>query len=318
MAARMKPSHWASMGESTFVCGVWFLYGVYRLFGRLPFRLCLYPVVFCYWVTRADARRASLDYLQRLQAAHQVFDKPPNWRTSVRHFVCFAETLLDKTLAMGGHYPEKRLSFEGREAVVADLEAGRGGVVITAHLGCLELLQAIASLRAGPKINILVHTAHAQRFNRILHRLNPESHVRLLQVTEFSAATAMMLSDRVAAGELVAIAGDRIPVTGDRILKLPFLGKTASFPAGPYLMASLLACPVYLLACLHDGDGYRAQMHKLTDRIHLPRASRTSAMTAYADTFAAWLEQRLRESPLDWFNFYPFWDQVPNDAIHAN
>lgn len=318
----MKPgastSHWANMGESTFVAGVWFLYGVYRLFGRLPFRLCLYPVVFCYWLTRTEARRASQDYLQRMQATHGVFPRGPNWSTSLRHFVCFAETLLDKTLAMGGHYPPQKLLFDGRDSVMADLQAGRGGVVITAHLGCLELLQATASLRAGPKINILVHTAHAQRFNRILHRLNPNSHVRLLQVTEFSAPTAMMLAQCIAAGELVAIAGDRIPVSGDRILKLPFLGKPASFPAGPYLMASLLACPVYLLACLHEGDGYRAQIHKLTDQILLPRANRMSAMTGYAGEFASWLEDRLRDSPLDWFNFYPFWDQVPNDAIHAN
>jgi len=157
-----------------------------------------------------------------------------------------------------------------------------------------------------------VHTAHAQRFNRILHRLNPDSTVRLLQVTEFSAPTAMMLAERVAAGEMIAIAGDRIPVSGDRVLSVPFLGSPAPFPAGPYLMASLLACPVYMLACLHDGEGYRARIDKLSDRITLPRASRVEAMTAHAAGFAAWLEARLGESPFDWFNFYPFWDQVPN------
>jgi predicted LPLAT superfamily acyltransferase len=299
----MKKAHWANMGESTFVAGVWFLYGVYRLLGRIPFRICLYPVVFCYWLTRSQARQASLDYLRRLQAASGVFNRTPDWRMSLEHFACFAETLLDKTLAMGGHYPKQALRFDGR-----------GGVIVTAHLGCLELLQATASLRPGLKINILVHTAHAQRFNRILHRLNPDSDVRLLQVTEFSAPTAIMLADRVAAGEIVAIAGDRVPVTGDRVLMLPFLGTPAAFPAGPYLIASLLACPVYLLACLHDGNGYRALMHKLTDRIVLPRSDRVTAMTGYAGEFVAWLEARLSESPFDWFNFYPFWDQASHDT----
>ena len=313
----MKSTHWASMGESTFVAGVWFLYGVHRVFGRLPFRLCLYPVVFFYWLTRGPARRASLEYLGRLQSEHGVFEREPSHATSLKHFLRFAETLLDKTLAMSGHYPAQQLRFEGREAILPDLQAGRGGVIITAHLGCLELMQATAGLRTGVKINVLVHTAHAQRFNRILRRLNPDSHVQLLQVSEFSAATAIMLGDRVAAGELIAIAGDRIPVSGDRILSLPFLGKTAAFPAGPYLMSSLLACPVFLLACLRDGDGYRARIDKLSDRIHLPRASRKTAMTAHAGNFVAWLEDRLRESPLDWFNFYPFWDQGPHDPIKS-
>jgi predicted LPLAT superfamily acyltransferase len=313
MSPPTRSSHWAGMGESTFVTGVWCLYGVYRLFGRLPFRLCLYPVVFFYWLTRASARRASLDYLRRLRAAGALA-VIPTWRTSLRHFACFAETLLDKTLAMSGRYPQERVRFEGREEIVADLQSGRGAMIITAHLGCLELLQATASLRPGLKINILVHTAHAQRFNRILARLNPDSQVQLLQVTEFSVPQAMMLVERVAAGEVVAIAGDRIPVTGDRTLTLPFLGAPAVFPAGPYLMASVLACPVYLLSCLHDGDGYRARMCKFAERVQLPRNSRAASMQAHAGIFVAWLEERLRESPFDWFNFYPFWDQVPHDA----
>jgi predicted LPLAT superfamily acyltransferase len=52
--------HWARVGESSFVLGMWLLYGVHRLLGRLPFRLCLYPVVLWYWATRPLGRRAPL------------------------------------------------------------------------------------------------------------------------------------------------------------------------------------------------------------------------------------------------------------------
>ena len=306
-------SHWARTGESTFVAGVWFLYWVHRLFGRLPFRFCLSPVVFCYWIFQSSARNASLDYLRRLQLARGVFPSMPGIRTSLAHFSCFAETLLDKTLAAAGRYPRNRLRIEGHDVLLADMHAGRGGVIITAHMGCLELMQASANFRPGLRINILVHTAHAQRFNRILARLNPASTVRLLQVSDFSAPVAMMLADRVAAGEMIAIAGDRIPVTGDRTLQVPFLGSPAPFPSGPYLIASLLACPVYLMACLHEGSGYHAIVHKLADRIVLPRRDRMAVMTGFATSFATWLEDRVCESPLDWFNFFPFWDTPVHD-----
>ncbi|MEO7478500.1 MAG: acyltransferase [Lysobacteraceae bacterium] len=313
----MSGKHWADIGETTFTAGIRFLGGVHRWFGRWPFRLCLYPVVLFYWMTSGTARRASLEYLQRLQSAHHIFARAPGRWTSLRHFACFAETLLDKTLAMSGRYAHERLVFDGVEPIVAHTDAGEGGVIITAHLGCLELLQASASWRPGFKINILVHTAHAQRFNRILARLNPDAQVQLLQVTAFNTATAMLLADRVAAGEWIAIAGDRIPVSGDRVLHVSFLGKTAQFPAGPYLLASLLQCPAYLMACTHEGAGYRARVHKLADRIKLPRAQREHAMTAHAASFAHWIEQRLCESPLDWFNFYSFWDQSNNDASNS-
>jgi predicted LPLAT superfamily acyltransferase len=307
--------HWAHLGETTFVGGTWVLYGVYRLFGRWPFRICLYPVVFAYWLGSPVARRASLDYLRRLHAAEPgLFPQRPGVRESLRHFVFFAETLLDKMLAIGGRYPRSRVRFEGHEAMLRASQAGQGGVIATAHMGCLELMQMAAGWREGLRVTILVHTAHAQRFNRILERLNPDATVRLMQVTDFSPTTAMMLADRVAAGEFIAIAGDRVPVSGDRIAHAHFLGAPAELPAGPYLIAAVLRCPVWLLSCLHAGDGYRARIELLTERIVLARGDRQAGLNACADLFARWMTASLRESPYDWFNFYPFWDTTRHAA----
>ncbi|MFH7611482.1 glycosyl transferase, partial [Pseudomonas syringae pv. tagetis] len=90
-----------------------------------------------------------------------------------------------------------------------------------------------------------VHTAHAQRFNRLLRRLDPLAAVELVQVTEMGPATAMMLADKVAAGGFVAIVGDRTPVGGGRCLSADFLGQRAPFPIGGYVLAAALGCPVY-------------------------------------------------------------------------
>ena len=48
--------HWSSIGEETFVGGMWLLYGLFRVGGRLPFRLVLYPVVLWYWAANRGAR----------------------------------------------------------------------------------------------------------------------------------------------------------------------------------------------------------------------------------------------------------------------
>ena len=299
--------HWANLGETTFVGGTWFLYAVYRLLGRLPFRLCLYPVVLAWWLGSGNARRASLDYLRRLQASQRVFPREPGMRESLRHFLLFAETLLDKMLAIGARYPRRRIAMSGHQPVLDAVRAGQGGVIATAHMGCLELMQVAAQWREGFRLTILVHSAHAQRFNRILSRLNPASGVQLLQVTDFSPAMAMLLADRVAAGEFIAIAADRVPVRGDRTCRANFLGADADFPAGPWLIASLLRCPVWALSCLHEGEGYHARLAPLFAHIELPRGQRQQALDACAAAFADWLTGCLRQSPLDWFNFYDFW-----------
>jgi predicted LPLAT superfamily acyltransferase len=306
--------HWASIGESTFVGGIVFLLAVHRFLGRLPFLLCLYPVVAWYWLTRPLARRSSHEYLARLHARHRVFARAPGAWEGFRHFIRFGETLLDKFLAINGRFRYDSVDVSGHERMLAASQAGQGALMVTAHIGCLELLQAAANRRDGLRISVLVHTAHAERFNRLLARLNPGSKVRLLQVRDFSAATVMMLADRVADGEFIAIAGDRVPLRGDRVVDADFLGHPAPFPVGPWLLASLLQCPAYVIACVRQGAGYRVRIEQIAERVELPRAQRQQALGNYASRFAAWMESQVQDAPYEWFNFFPFWDQTHHVA----
>ena len=164
------PKHWAQIGEAGFIGGMRFLVWVFRYFGRLPFRLALYPVLAWYFLLRPIARRASVNYLQRLQHTHAVFDRPPGLRLAWRHFLSFAEAILDKILALSGALAFGKLTISGRESVLPLLEAGRGAVLLTAHIGNLEVCRALAELQPKLKLNILVHSRNAEKFNRLLAR----------------------------------------------------------------------------------------------------------------------------------------------------
>lgn len=308
-----SPAHWAMLGETTFVAGIRFLCAVERLLGRWPFRLCLAPVVLAHWLFNATARRASRQYLTRLQAHVAPFSQAPGIGTSLRHFAWFAETLLDKILASHGRYPAGKVRIES-QVMVEHMARGQGGVIVTAHLGCLELCQALVETVPGVRVTALVHTAHAEDFNRLLKRLNPASRVELMQVTALDAAVAMQLGERIAAGQFIAIAGDRVPVGGGRTVEAPFLGHSAPFPVGPYVLAAAMGCAMFTLACLHEGTGYRMDVRPFAERVLLPRKMRANALRDYAAQYAAWLETQVRRSPLDWFNFFPFWDQATHDT----
>ena len=304
--------HWAQIGETTSVFGIRLLQAVERALGRWPFRLCLAPVVLCHWLLHGTARRASLDYLRRLQANHGVFARPPGAWTSLRHFARFAECLLDKLQASQGRYPLHEV--EVPPELLHEPMVRHGGVIVSAHLGCLELCQALARGVPGLRVTALVHTAHAEAFNRMLRRLNPDGRLELLQVTELDAPMAMRLGERVARGEYVAIAGDRVPVHGRRVAFASFLGSSAPFPIGPYVLAAALGCPLHAMVCTRENGRYRLHAHRLAERVHLPRQRREAALGEMAAAYAGWLEARLRAAPLDWFNFYPFWDQVPHES----
>ncbi|MBV8657177.1 MAG: acyltransferase [Burkholderiales bacterium] len=302
--------HWADIGESTFVLGIWVLYWVHRLLGRWPFRLCIYPVVLGFWFGKPALRAASRQYLQRLQAATGALGHAPTFRDNLHHVALFAETILDKLLAVSSRYRFDHVRIEGREAIAAALDTGQGGMIVTAHIGCLELCRALAERRTAIRLNILVHTRHAERFNALLRRLNPDVAVNLIEVSEVGPATAVALAEKVEAGEFVVIAGDRVPVHSDKTVNVPFLGLDAPFPVGPYVLASLLKCPLYMLGCIHESNGYTIRFDLLAEQVVLPRGRREAAMAEYAQRYAQILTDLLRRSPYDWFNFFAFWDQV--------
>ncbi len=301
-------NHWSTIGENTFVLGIRFLAAVHRYAGRWLFLACLAPVVSFYWASNGRARRASLDYLRRLEAATGALGRAPRAADSWRHLFLFATTLLDQLLAVGGRYPLERVAVFGEEAVEAYLAGGRGAVIVTAHTGCLEMCRVLARRNPRLRLTILVHTRHAEQFNRMLERLDPTRPERLVEVSEIGPATAVELERRIDAGELVVIAGDRVPLAGGRTVTVPFLGAPARFPVGPYVLASLLRCPLYLLTCHHAGAGYRIETTLLAERVALPRGEREAAFARHAAAYAAALGSLLAQSPFDWFNFHLFWE----------
>jgi predicted LPLAT superfamily acyltransferase len=301
MSARGR--HWASINEISFVGGMRLLFWICRVFGRWPFRAVLYPVLGWYLMTKPLPRRASRDYLRRV--ADRTGRKPPG---VLRHFAAFGEGILDKMLLWGGLFPLDSVTFFG-EAVVNQAAAdGRGGLLICSHLGNLELCRVLSRQRSDIKLTVLVHTKHAQAFNQMLARLNPASQLNLMQVTEMSPTTAMLLADRIAQGEFVVIAGDRIPVAPNpRVAMADFMGAPAAFPVGPYVLASVLQCPVYLLFSIRQGRGSEVHFEFFRDAVRIPRQGRDAALAALASDYARRLEHYCLRAPLQWFNFYDFW-----------
>lgn len=311
--------HWAQINEASFIAGMRFMFWVCRTFGRWPFRLLLYPVLAWYVLTQPAARAASSDYLRRVRAFGGLAWVDPGLPGVMRHFAAFAECILDKMLLWDGQFASAEVDFFGEEQLDDDIKNQRGGLIICSHFGNLELSRVLARQQAGLKLTVLVHTKHARKFNQLLAQLDPASQLNLLQVTEVSPATAMLLNERVAHGEFVVIAGDRVPVTsGQRTCHARFMGAQAAFPIGPYVLASLLQCPVYMLFSMRTGRRSEIHFERLRDTVRVPRKEREQAFAAMAQDYAARLEHFCLRAPFQWFNFYEFWRSPDLEPINAS
>lgn len=311
LPAEQRPdTHWASLPESGSTAWLWIMYLSYVWIGRPLFFLLSWPASWYFVAVRPVARRASIEYQRRVGVLKADASAWTAWRAAALHVRRFADTLLDKALVWTGGLALDDIRREVDPRFDAAVDANRGGLLVVAHFGNLEVLRRMGERAKQLRLHILVHTRHAERFNRMLTRMNPQSAERLLQVTDVDTVTIAHLAARVELGDFVVIAADRVPVTSERVLDVPFLGDEAAFPIGPWVLASALGCPVYWLACYQrpgDGGRYTLICELMRERIVLPRKTRDAALRDVIAHYVRYLERACREAPLAWFNFFPFW-----------
>jgi predicted LPLAT superfamily acyltransferase len=293
------------------------MFSVYRTIGRTAFRIALVPVIGYFLLFNGMARRSSQAFLRRVHAlggGPWPRDAVPGWRQSFLHFKAFGETMLDKVAAWSGALEKVPVRCEGREQLDAWCNAKRGAILLTSHLGNIEACRALSSQRTSFRINVLVHTRHSQKFNRMLRSVDTNVVTRLIEVTDLSPATAMMLQQRVDDGEFVVIAADRTPVAGGRTRAVPFLGESASFPVGGPMLAAVLRCEVGMITALREGDGFRLVIERLGDFSTVRRAERDREIDRILRLYADRLGSLACRYPYQWFNFFDFWARDPNET----
>ncbi len=308
-------THWAKSKEKGTVFGIKLLMAVYSLLGRSVFNALLKLVISYYHKTGKQAREASEVYLTQLQnyAQQQQFELPTSL-SSYQHLLSFGHTLLDKLAGWRGDITRDDLTIHGSQHFDDVIDNKKGIVILGSHLGNLELCRAMGRLRKGVTLNALVFTEHAERFNSVMEAINPDSSINLIQVTTLGPDTAILLQQKIEQGEWVIIVGDRTSVTKEqRVVWADFLGKPAPFPQGPFMLASVLAAPVYLLFGLRDESKqqknarYHVYFEPFSDRITLPRKQRQEALQNVVQQYASRLEYFTLQAPLQWYNFFNFW-----------
>lgn len=302
----MSESHWSRVGEAGTSLGMKFLLLVYKCSGRWGFRLILLPVMSYFYLVRSEARLASKEYLNKIAPLLEQSQRES--LTSYQHFWMFGEILLDKLLVWMGRIRKEDVVFATPDTFARIDTQQQGGVIIVSHHGNTEICSALAHQLPDIRLTLLVYTQHAEKFNALMKKANSTAQIEMLQVTEMSPATAMLLAQRVEAGEYIVIAGDRTPVTGQqRISEVDFLGAKALMPQGAFILAGLLKCPVYLMFCFKERAKYYIHLEQFSEQFSIPRRQRSQIIDAAVQKYAERLEHYCIKAPLQWFNFYPFW-----------
>jgi len=308
--------HWADISERKGLNWLKWLFKVYRLLGYRFISMLLRPIAAVFLISGRIQRQASQDYLKKIHAtAIKKGVALPTRLSSYRHFLRFAHAILDKLAGWQGDLTlGKHVSYAPDSAVCPVPNNQQGCLIIGSHLGDIEVCRALAQQHTDLKVHALVFNKHAKGFNQLLQEINPDAGINLIQVDNLGPETAILLKEKIEAGDWVAIVGDRIPLDTsranrtDRVVWSEFLGQPAPFPKGPFILAFLLKCPVYLMFALKQKNDLQIYCEEFANPLRLARAKRNEQLQQIIDRYAARLEHFCLLSPLDWFNFYNFWE----------
>lgn len=298
---------WLARRERGSRAGIRALLIVTRLIGRRGGRALLRVIMFYFTLFAPAARRASRQWYRR------VTGRASFW-TSYRHLLRFAEVALDRVFLVRGELHHFEYDHQGTELMYERLASGRGAILLGAHFGSFEAMRAAARDVSLP-INILAHNDNARMIAAFLDEVSGgQSKVRVIEIDPQQRTYILEVKARIDAGELVAVLGDRLGLN-DRSTTVEFFGAPARFPTGPYIMASVLRCPVLMVFGTYVAPRrYELRCELLAEQVELPRKDRERALTGYVQMFAARLEHYARAAPDNWFNFYNFWYDSPSDS----
>jgi predicted LPLAT superfamily acyltransferase len=280
-----------------------------RLTQVLPRRIgrwLLYPTVLYFLVATPAARAASFQFLQR------ALPRPPGLLKVFRHYLHFATAVMDRAYLLRDDLNGFEIEIVGEATVEKVRLADKGGFLVGAHLGSFEALRALGREKLErPRIVMVMYEENARMINEALAALNPDLKQDIIGLGRTDSM--IRVKHALDAGAMVGILADRLLdiecEPGDRRI-VPFLGRPAAFPVGPFRMAALLKRPVVLMLGLYlGGNRYRLVFESLYDFTSLT-GNRQAAVDEALHRYVARLEYYARAHPYNWFNFFDVWESA--------
>ena len=306
----MKSTHWAKQAErgSPFFLRLTTL--IVKHFPLGGIRFVTFWVVLYFYLTSKKARSHIAEYHTHLQATFPHLRLPK--QAVFRQFLAFGEAITDRFAVWQRKICYTDLVVDDADNLHAEMgnPKGRGQILVCSHFGNMEICRALVGRGHLPhfKLNVLVHSRNAEVFNQALAKAGA-SELSLIQVDELDAQKMLELSERIERGEWIALAADRVPLRGDKTQAVEFLGKSANFPEGAWLLASLLKAELNTVFCLKENGKYRLQLRKFSPAISGRGTVRQQNIQQAMQNYAKLLEKACAKNPLLWFNFYDFWHQ---------
>lgn len=277
----------------------WMQRTLVRLFRVLPlgflYGLASVLVLPFYLLLDRRGRRGSYRFARQLGMGR--------FRSAV-HVACnfyrMGQVVLDRFAAYAGK--KFQIVYSDESAYKRQTDRPDPLLMLSSHVGNYEM---VGYMLPVPKpMKVLVYSGESETVMEHRKRLFGAMDIEMVPVRE-DLSHLFILDKALADGEIVSLPSDR-PFGSRKVFRLPFLGKEATFPAGPFTLAVRRELKA-ILAVYGVKEGRRQYRIHLDDLTIPEEGSPAEKARALARQYVTSLENAARRWPSQWYNFYDFW-----------
>jgi len=227
---------------------------------------------------------------------------------TIRNFLLFGKVVLDKFAMFAGNTAQFKVNVRDQDLFTQTLKRDCGFITAGAHVGNFEIAGCTLQ-QYNKKFNFISWGGESEEM--INHRLeafkrvNPDA--KLITMGE-DISYLFDIKSAIENGETIITACDRL-CGSPKHFDVDFLGEKASFPLGIFLIATKLKVPV-LVVHLFKCRGLRYEGFVKELKYDPAIKSDVEQAESLGRQYVEILEKSVIKHPLQWFNYYNFWQPV--------
>ena len=222
------------------------------------------------------------------------------WLTYINHYM-FSQTVIDK-FAM---YAGKKFDVEvvGLDTFHALSSKKEGFLQLSSHIGNYEIA-GYTLVSEDKTINAVVYGDEKASVMENRNNMFSRTNIRMISLKS-DMSHLFEIDEALCNGDIVSFPTDRF-MGQTKCVECMFFGRKARFPQGPFSVAAMRGLDVIAVNVMKRGmKKYVIYVTPLQYDKELPRKEQIKQLS---QAYVGELEKRLRQYPVQWYNFFDFWN----------
>jgi|SRR5690554_2799199 len=293
-------SDWDGSSKGSLLGYKIFVFLIHNVGLRFSYFILLFVALY-YFLFSWSSSKSIYNYLRKRQG----FSAVKSFFGIYRSYYVFGQTLIDRIMISSGKKKRFTFDFDGIENIREVLKDGNGAVLISAHVGNFEISEYFFDdLDEELITNIVTTDLERKKIKDYLEKLSLQSRMKYILIQD-DMSHIYKFNEALSKNEFICITGDRY-MPGSKYLETEFLGETAKFPAGPFLIGSRLRVPVLFVYVMKDSATH---YHLYARSANVEHRNEKALLDSYVESISSIVDKY----PYQWFNYFYFWNKPKHD-----